>query len=155
MNLDFLKPQQTEFKEPDEIYHGPNLKGVNKMTRREFTQGVLNVYQQLGGDTWLLQQAKIDPKSFLDMLKKIIPTNMNLDDIAGLQINLIDRYGNRAEITKDNLAAPPTVTSPHLERQGESVDSLPPPRIVNRFDSSASSKNRTVARNSPDFDFTV
>ena len=149
MDLDFLN-QQTEYKEPDEIYHGPNLKGVNKMTRREFTQGVLNVYQELGGDVWLLQQAKIDPKSFLDMLKKIIPTNMNLDDIAGLQINLIDRYGNRAEI-KNIEDAPRTVTSPHLERQGE--EDLPDVTVTDRFDSPASSQ--TVARNSPDFDFTV
>lgn len=97
MEFDFLA-ETTDQPVIPEVLHGPNMTQVEKMTRKEFTQGVLNVYQALGGDVWLLQQAAIDPKSFIEMLKKMIPTNMNLDQMDGFEITLIDRYGNRAEL---------------------------------------------------------
>ena len=110
MDFDFLNTEAETLNKPlipEVIEGGPNLTKVNTMTRKKFTQGVLNVYQELGGDVWLLQQAAIDPKGFLDMLKKLIPTNMNIDQMEGFSITLIDRYGNKAEIKPNESSNSP------------------------------------------------
>ena len=127
-DLDFLSKTaetQTEPLIPEVLpTHGPNLTQVNKMTRKKFTQGVLNVYQALGGDVWLLQQAQIDPKSFIEMLKKMVPTNMSLDQMDGFEVTLIDRYGNQAKLSpraSDSVPKPLRTASPE-EPEGTPSD---------------------------------
>jgi hypothetical protein len=133
--------------------HGPNLTKMNQMTRKKFTQGVLNVYQQLGGDVWLLQQAAIDPKGFLDMMKKLIPTNMNIDQMEGFSITLIDRYGNRAEINQngDSPRAVELGPKPSQDRANEQPGEGPDLAITETF---PAPPNRLLSDNSPEgFDF--
>ena len=139
-DLDFLSKTaetQTEPLIPEVLpTHGPNLTQVNKMTRKKFTQGVLNVYQALGGDVWLLQQAQIDPKSFIEMLKKMVPTNMSLDQMDGFEVTLIDRYGNQAKLSpraSDSVPKPLRTASPE-EPEGVPVDLA----ITERFPSATS-----------------
>lgn len=79
-------------------YVGPSLKNAAKMTPRKFASSVLSVFEELGGASWLLVQAKADPKSFLDLLKKLIPKNVQLDNLAGFTVNLIDQFGNEVQI---------------------------------------------------------
>lgn len=79
-------------------YVGPNLKSAVKMTPRKFASSVLEVFEKLGGTSWLLSQAIADPKAFLDLLKKLIPKNVQLDNLAGFQVNLIDQFGNEIQI---------------------------------------------------------
>lgn len=81
-----------------ERYVGPNLDTATKMTPKKFAHSVLEVFDKLGGASWLLMQAQIDPKSFLELLKRMIPKSVQLDDLQGIQINLIDQFGNTVQI---------------------------------------------------------
>ena len=108
--MDFDFTAETEPIIP-EVLAGPNLTDLKSMTRKQFTQGILNVYQRLGGDLWLLEQAQIDPRSFLEMLKKLIPTNVNLDQIDGFQITLIDRYGSQVKIERERSSSAEQTTT--------------------------------------------
>jgi hypothetical protein len=90
-------------------YVGPNISKVSKMTPRKFAQSVLEVFDKLGGASWLLMQATVDPKGFLDLLKKLIPKSVQLEDLQGIQINLIDQFGNEVAI---NTGAPRAQSQP-------------------------------------------
>jgi hypothetical protein len=135
-----------------DMEHGPNLQAVNGMTRKKFTQGVLNVYQALGGDMWLLQQAQIDPKSFIDMLKKMVPTNMSLDQMDGFEITVIDRYGNQATLSPRESGSDPKPlrTAPHGGPEGTPSDLA----ITERFSPALPSQTVPTER-SKGFDFEV
>ena len=95
-DFDFL----TDAPQPEVLppFVGPNLQGAVKMTPRKFAQAVLEVFNELGGASWLMTQAIADPKSFLELLKKLIPKSVQLEDLQGLQINLIDQFGNQLQI---------------------------------------------------------
>lgn len=156
MDFDFLNTEAETPLTPDVVEHGPNLTKMNKMTRKKFTQGVLNVYQELGGDVWLLQQAAIDPRGFLDMMKKLIPTNMNIDQMEGFSITLVDRYGNRAELNP-NADSPRAVElgpKPSQDRANEEPGQMPDIRIRDTF--VPATPSRLLSDNSPSkFDFEV
>ena len=74
------------------------LSKLAKMTPRKFAQSVLDVFEELGGMMWLLTQAKIDPRGFLDLLKKILPRNIQAEGLEGITVRLVDQYGNAIEI---------------------------------------------------------
>jgi hypothetical protein len=74
------------------------LSKIAKMTPRKFAQSVLDVFEKLGGLTWLLGQAKVDPRGFLDLLKKILPRNIQAEGLEGITVRLVDQYGNAIEI---------------------------------------------------------
>lgn len=75
-----------------------NLSKLAKMTPRKFAQSVLDVFEELGGMMWLLTQAKTDPRGFLDLLKKILPRNIQAEGLEGITVRLVDQYGNAIEI---------------------------------------------------------
>lgn len=75
-----------------------NLSKLVKMTPRKFAQSVLDVFEELGGMTWLLTQATNDPRGFLDLLKKILPRNIQAEGLEGITVRLVDQYGNAIEI---------------------------------------------------------
>ena len=95
-DFDFL----TDAPPPETLppFVGPNIKDAVRMTPRKFAQAVLEVFNNLGGASWLMTQAIADPKSFLELLKKLIPKSVQLEDLQGLQINLIDQFGNQLQI---------------------------------------------------------
>ena len=74
------------------------LSKIAKMTPRKFAQSVLDVFEELGGMVWLLSQAKVDPRGFLDLLKKILPRNIQAEGLEGITVRLVDQYGNAIEI---------------------------------------------------------
>ena len=119
LNSDFNFMTDTRGSLPDvSEYVGPNLHAATKMTPKKFAHSVLAVFDRLGGASWLLTQAHADPKAFLDLLKRMIPKSVQLDDLQGVQINLIDQFGNTVQIkgggeaTSGNLleSAPPPAT---------------------------------------------
>ena len=97
---------------------GPNLKSATKMTPRKFAASVLEVFEKLGGTSWLLTQAIADPKAFLDLLKKLIPKSVQLDDLTGWKINLIDQFGNSVEIQQAG-ALPESATNAERLKSGQ------------------------------------
>ena len=147
MEHDFIA--ETEEAVIPEVLHGPNLKGLGSMTRKQFTQGILNVYHALGGDMWLRQQAKLDPKSFMEMLKKLIPTNVNLDQIDGFQITLVERYGSKMEIGTANKDLPRATKSDPAS--GERSPAGPEVSITETFGPVPTSEPRLLPGNSPEF----
>lgn len=98
-------------------YIGPNLKSAVKMTPRKFASSVLEVFEQLGGTSWLLAQAQADPKAFLDLLKKLIPKNVQLDNLAGFTVNLIDQFGNEVRIDTNPNSDSATRIAPETSGQ--------------------------------------
>lgn len=96
------KPKGSQIK-----YVGPNIASTLKMTPKKFANSVLEVYKRIGGTSWLMTQAQADPKSFLDLLKRLIPKSVQLDDLEGVQINLIDQFGNTVEIQMNNAQSLP------------------------------------------------
>lgn len=97
-DFDFMTEALPKLTTPE--YIGPNLKSAVKMTPRKFASSVLEVFEKLGGTSWLLTQAVADPKSFLDLLKKLIPKNVQLDNLSGFTVNLIDQFGNEVQISQ-------------------------------------------------------
>ncbi len=159
---DFLNNQQTAVLEPDDIAHGPNLTQIKKMSPRQFAQGVLNVYQELGGDSWLLSQARLDPKSFIEILKKILPNSIALDNLSDFQITLVNRFGDKIEIEStsddrnpypdipDNRSKEvPQLTAEPIGRDA-GAEGLPSINIQERF-----GDEQTVTGNNLDPDFTL
>jgi len=74
------------------------LSKLVKMTPRKFAQSVLDVFEELGGMIWLLGQAKVDPRGFIELLKKILPRNIQAEGLEGITVRLVDQYGNAIEI---------------------------------------------------------
>lgn len=122
-DFDFLvEPETVEQDEP--IHVGPNIGKAVKMTPRKFATAVLDVFNRLGGASWLMTQAQADPRAFIELLKKLLPKSMQLDDLPGLRINLIDQFGNEVQI--DTGAPPDAATGARLARSGQ----LPLPQKI-------------------------
>ena len=94
------EPQLLNTEEPlDAVRHeAGELSKLAKMTPRKFAQSVLDVFEELGGMVWLLSQARVDPRGFLDLLKKILPRNIQAEGLEGITVRLVDQYGNTLEI---------------------------------------------------------
>lgn len=97
INFDFLLTPEPSTIDSIE-YVGPNLNQTSKMTPKKFAIAVLEVFDRLGGASWLMTQAQADSRGFLELLKRMIPKSMQLDDLQGIQINLIDQFGNTVQI---------------------------------------------------------
>jgi hypothetical protein len=85
--------------------NGPGALPIAKnLTPREMVQSVLRVYQQLGAETWLLEQAKDNPREFLQIIKQMLPKDVG-DIGTDQKINIIiqpakdhETAPNRAEV---------------------------------------------------------
>lgn len=110
--IDKPEPKKHEPLVPVVLPPGPNLEQVAKMTPRKFAQSVLNVYERLGEDGWLYKQAHIDPKGFMELLKKMIPRSITAEDLGSMYINLIDQFGNKIEMgVNDSRGSTPPVSA--------------------------------------------
>ena len=110
--MDSVKPE----------YTGPNLSQVVKMTPKKFATSVLEVYEQLGGASWLLLEAKANPRGFLELLKKMIPSGIQMDDLHGFSIRLIDQFGNEVIMEKSPGGVPaiaPPLAASDAARPGQ------------------------------------
>ncbi len=91
-DFDFMADPPKE--EPPLDQH-PDRTPVSKpklTTNKDFAQAVLNVFDKLGREEWLLTQAQIDPKSYLNMLSKMIPKSIDAEDLQGLTLVIVDQY---------------------------------------------------------------
>lgn len=113
-----LEPEVQIDQKPQPQFVGPNLNGVTKMTPKQFASSVLEVYNLLGGASWLLTEAKANPRAFLELLKKMIPSGIQMEDLHGFSIRLIDQFGNQIEI--DASGGVPAIAPPPAARGDQS-----------------------------------
>jgi len=147
-NFDFLLEPSTptpEYTPPEHV--GPNLKSAVQMTPKKFANAVLDVFDALGGASWLMTQAKADPKSFLDLLKRMIPKSVQLDDLQGIKINLIDQFGTEVQIQTQRDTATPLEPGQLQIATGGSPPSDPA--------SSTGQKETHTDKKTQDFDFNI
>jgi len=72
---DFLSPKKKPEK-PRKPTKGLDLSSMDDIkTPRQLSASIFTVYSRLGGDEWLLKQAKKDPKGFIALLTKLLPKN--------------------------------------------------------------------------------
>ncbi len=91
---------------------------LTKMTPRKFGQTILKVFGDLGGSLWLLQQAQADPRGFIELLKKVLPRQIEMDNLEGLTVILKDMYGNTLEVTAGG-GQPEAISGDHKLRSGQ------------------------------------
>lgn len=123
--FDFMTQPEAEDTAPQ--YIGPNKK--SRMTPKKFASSILDVYDTLGGASWLLIEAKSDPKAFMSLLTKLIPKSIQLDGLAGFSINLIDQFGASVEIQAASqplqsslpVLIPPAQEIGHSDTDGEDI----------------------------------
>lgn len=146
--FDFLTDKPKEPLTPEVVFHGPNTKSLAKKSRRDVIQDFIDVYYEEHGKELIRAHMKHDPKSFFDVLKKLIPNNMSLEGMEGFTINLVDRYGNSIEIEKN----PEKASSRDLISPG-AQDVIPEVSVRARFGDDSNPK--TDAGISPELDFTL
>lgn len=147
MNFDFLVDTPQEPLVPEVVHHGPNGKSMKKMSRRDVIQDFLDLYVEENGKEIMRNFVRSDPKFFGEILKKLIPNQMSLDAGELMQVKLVDRYGNSAEVTQVGL-------NPALSRDLDPANSadLPQVEIRDRFGAGQPTK-QIATGSSPDFDF--
>ena len=52
-------------------------KGVQNKLTVTLKQAILNSFETLGGEAWLVQLAELDPKAYAGLLGRIIPSEIN------------------------------------------------------------------------------
>jgi hypothetical protein len=52
---------------------GPGTLPAPKVSPRELAGSIMRVYHHLGGDSWLLSQARSNPREFMQLLKTVLP----------------------------------------------------------------------------------
>ncbi len=116
-DFDFM----AEPKEPDtpldQREDNPKAGKTPMMDNKKFAQSILDVYETLGGAEWLLGEAKIDPKGYMNMLSKLLPKSIDAADLHGITIMLVDQYleGDRQVLiqhTSDRSPALPASAAP-------------------------------------------
>ena len=92
-NFDFMAEPVEEKPPLDKPEDAPTTgKPPALTTNKDLVQSVLNVFDQLGRETWLKTQATLDPKTFLNMLGKLIPKSIDAEDLQGMSIIIVDQY---------------------------------------------------------------
>lgn len=106
MNLDF----DFLVDEPDI----PDVKDTKpiKMNKRMLVQDILDVYVEAGRKDWLRTQLKSDPRNYMELIKKLVPTHSAFDGMSDITVNLINRFGEKLQISA----------------KGNTHAMLPPPR---------------------------
>jgi len=130
-DFNFIVDPEPQLLKPEEP--AGELSKLAKMTPRKFAQSVLDVFEELGGMKWLLGQAVVDPRGFLELLKKILPRNIQAEGLEGITVRLVDQYGNAIEI--DTHGGPPQADAAGGDSSSESgqlqiATSGNPPNIV-------------------------
>jgi hypothetical protein len=72
---------------------------IAKMSPRKVGQIILEAFDQIGGVKWLVGQAHIDPRGFIELLKKVLPKTIQAEGFDGLTVVLRDQYGNQMEVS--------------------------------------------------------
>lgn len=152
--FDFLSDKPAEPLVPEVVYHGPNAKSMKKMTRKQVIQDFLDVYAENDmGKSIMRTHMANDPKSFFDVVKKMIPNNYGLEGGESLKVNIIDRYGNAIQIessaTEEDGTPNRDLTSPGNPGGSPEVS------IQDTFGSNPRPIKQIATSSSPEFDFTL
>ena len=78
----------------------------NKVTR-ELREMVLAALDKAGGETYLLAQARAEPASFLALLGKCLPKDVNLKGSGVLKVRIVDptRRDRQPTLTRKDSAS--------------------------------------------------
>ena len=77
---------------------GGNLASLQDLKPKDMPRSIMSVYQRLGGDSWLLKQAQLNPKEFLGMLKSIVPKNINVDLDHEINVSISAPVHNQGDL---------------------------------------------------------
>lgn len=91
-DFDFMSDPVEEEPPLDQHPDRPKSGKAPMFTNKDLAQSILNVFDRVGHEDWLLKQAVLDPKSFLSMLSKMIPKSIDAEDLQGLTLILVDQY---------------------------------------------------------------
>lgn len=77
------------------------VKGSQNKFNRDMREVFLNVFERLGGEQWLWDFANNDPRTFVNILSKLLPNNVNLGDSEGnpIMITIRGYDGNKSSDT--------------------------------------------------------
>ena len=109
-----------------EVVEDKALSKIAKMNPRKAGQMILDVLDRLGGLEWLFGQAKIDPRGYIELLKKVLPKTIQAEGLDGLTVLLRDQYGNTLEVNTLGRASPVPATGGRLNESGPGQ----PPQIA-------------------------
>lgn len=74
---------------------GGRPKGIPNKDGKALREMVVGALDELGGQTWLVAQAKLDPKTFINMFSKLLPkdvaTSISVSDSTGYTISVIPK----------------------------------------------------------------
>lgn len=112
------EPDKTTPLVPQVVEDG-QLSKLVQMTPRKFAQTVLDVFGELGGVIWLKEQAKGDPRGFIELLKKIMPSNIQAEGFGDITVRIVDQYGNVLEIDAQGGGQPVATGGDHSPRSGQ------------------------------------
>ena len=113
-----LEPPEKEEPLIPEVVDDKALSKIAKMNPRKAGQIILDAFDRLGGVEWLLGQAIIDPRGFIELLKKVLPKTIQAEGLDGLTVLLRDQYGNTLEVNTLGRASPVPATGGRLDGSG-------------------------------------
>ncbi len=72
---------------------GGRKKGTPNTMTKELSQMVLGALDELGGQDWLVQQARDEPSVFIPLLGKCLPKDIRIGGGLKLRVNLVRDTG--------------------------------------------------------------
>lgn len=98
------KAPRTAFKkgQPRPANAGRKKGTPNKFTR-DIKEALLNAFNSVGGETYLTARARRDPRSFLGLLGKLLPTQVTGKDGGPIDLLVQRAQGNLANLSQTEL----------------------------------------------------
>lgn len=97
---DFFDDIEEDDNLPADLESSEDLSGDGRLTpkggtSKEVRDSIWRVYHELGGDEWLLKQAKAYPKEFLQIIKQMLPKDADKNAPAKIAILLQQADGEQ------------------------------------------------------------
>lgn len=69
-------------------------KGVPNKNAAQLRDMVVGAMDELGGQRWLVEQARLDPKTFINLFAKLLPkvSDVTITDVTKTAPSLVDLY---------------------------------------------------------------
>jgi hypothetical protein len=84
---------------------GGRQQGTPNKIAANIKAGILAAYEQAGGEEYLLQVAKTDPRTFCTLLGKVLPTQIEASDTGGFEqmiATFMQGIGSTTGLPKDH-----------------------------------------------------
>lgn len=96
-------PADLEYGETDEHVGDGKLTSQGGHTSRQMVDSVWKVFHQLGGEAWLYQQARAYPKEFLQILKQMLPKDVQDQTPPNFNIAILQADGEQIRGSQDAI----------------------------------------------------